>query len=46
VLASTWRAQMARAAAELEADPELAEYNAYLARLNAKTKAKAKAKGR
>ena len=41
VLASTWRAQMARAAAEREADPELAEYNAYLAKLNARAKAKA-----
>jgi hypothetical protein len=40
VLAATWRAQLARAAAEREADPELAEYNAYLARLNAKAKAK------
>ena len=42
VLASAWRAQMARAAAERAADPELAAYNAYLARLNAKAKAKAK----
>jgi hypothetical protein len=33
---------MAAVAAEREADPELAEYNAYLARLNAKAKAKAK----
>jgi hypothetical protein len=44
VLASQWRAQLARAEAEREADPELAEYNAYLARLNAKAKAKAKGK--
>jgi hypothetical protein len=35
VLASAWRAEMARAKQE-EADPELAAYNAYLARLNAK----------
>jgi hypothetical protein len=44
VLASAWRAQMARVAAEREADPELAEYNAYLARLNAKAKAKGQAR--
>jgi hypothetical protein len=40
VLLSAWRADLARATAEAEADPELAEYNAYLARLNAKAKAR------
>jgi hypothetical protein len=43
VLARAWRADMIRAAAEWAADPELAEYNMNLARLNAKTKAKANA---
>lgn len=43
VLARAWRAEVARAAAaQAEADPELDAYNAYLARLNAKAKAKAK----
>jgi hypothetical protein len=40
VLASAWRADIMRAAADWAADPELAEYNIHLARLNAKTKAK------
>jgi len=44
VLASAWHAAVARARAEAEADPELAAYNARLAKLNAKAKAKAEAK--
>jgi hypothetical protein len=43
VLASAWRSDMMRAAAQFAADPELAEYNMYLAKLTAKTKAKANA---
>lgn len=45
VLASAWRADMMRAAAQWAADPELAEYNMRLATLNAKAKAKQQAKG-
>jgi hypothetical protein len=38
VLLSAWRASLARVAAEDWDDPELAEYNKYLAKLNAKKK--------
>jgi hypothetical protein len=40
VLASAWRADIARARAERASDPEVAEYNIYLARLNAKDEVK------
>jgi hypothetical protein len=46
VLARSWRADMLRAAAECAADPEVAEYNMRLARLNAKATARQQARNR
>jgi hypothetical protein len=43
VLASAWRADIVRAAAEWPADPEVAEYNVYLAKLSAKDEARKRA---
>ena len=46
MLARSWRNDMLRAAAEWAADPEVAEYNMRLARLNAKAKAREQARNR
>ena len=46
VLASSWRTDVMRAASEWSADPEVAEYNIYLAKLNAKTEARERAKAK
>jgi hypothetical protein len=46
VLASSWRADVVRAVAERAVDPEVAEYNIYLAKLNARTEAKERAKAK
>jgi hypothetical protein len=46
VVASSWRADVVRAAAQWATDPEVAEYNIYLARLNAKDEAKERAKAK
>jgi hypothetical protein len=43
VLASAWRTDVMRAAAEWSADPEVAEYNIYLAKLTAKDEARKQA---
>ncbi|HTU74292.1 MAG TPA: hypothetical protein VMG38_12315 [Trebonia sp.] len=43
VLASAWRADVMRAAADFPADPEVAEYNIYLAKLRAKDEARERA---
>jgi hypothetical protein len=43
VLASAWRTDIMRAAADWSADPEVAEYNIYLAKLRAKAEAKEQA---
>ena len=46
VLASSWRADVIRAASEWASDPEVAEYNIYLARLNAKDEARERARAK
>ena len=43
VLASAWRTDVMRAATEWSADPEVAEYNIYLAKLRAKDEARERA---
>jgi hypothetical protein len=43
VLASAWRTDVMRAAADWSADPEVAEYNIYLAKLRAKDEARERA---
>jgi hypothetical protein len=46
VLSSAWRADVIRAAAEWSSDPEVAEYNIYLAKLNARDEARERAKAK
>jgi hypothetical protein len=43
VLATAWRTDIMRAAADFSADPEVAEYNIYLAKLRAKAEARERA---
>jgi hypothetical protein len=43
VLAAAWRTDVMRAAAQMSTDPEVAEYNIYLAKLRAKEEAKERA---
>jgi len=46
VLASAWRTDVMRAASQWSADPEVAEYNIYLAKLRAKDEARDRAEAR
>jgi hypothetical protein len=46
VVASSWRTDVARAASQWANDPEVAEYNIYLAKLNARDEARERAKAK